>query len=227
MGLTLGSYLEESRRVPAGFLFAVPLFACYEAGLLLMPPGGPRNAADAILKGALGLEGRLGSLLLNAGVLATFLVLALRGGAARRFRLMPLVLLESGTWAVLLVPLIALLPLAGGIAPESRAGQAILALGAGLYEETLFRLIPIAGGYFLLYRLLRVEMLWAVVLPLILSSIAFSAYHHLGPDGEPWDPRVFMFRFLAGVILAVLFLLRGFGVACWTHALYDVWVLLA
>ena len=41
------------------------------------------------------------------------------------------------------------------------------------------------------------------------------------------DSYVFLFRMMAGVFFALLFQLRGFGVAAGTHACYDVLVGLA
>jgi hypothetical protein len=33
-----------------------------------------------------------------------------------------------------------------------------------------------------------------------------------------------VFRFLAGALFAVVFVLRGFGIAAGAHALYDIYV---
>ena len=45
--------------------------------------------------------------------------------------------------------------------------------------------------------------------------------------GEPFTTPVFLFRFLAGVSLAALFVFRGLGVCVYTHAFYNVGLLLA
>jgi hypothetical protein len=58
----------------------------------------------------------------------------------------------------------------------------------------------------------------------LLAALAFSAFHYIGPYGDPWEIPSFLFRFLAGLVFSVLFLLRGFGIAAWTHALYDVFL---
>ena len=65
-----------------------------------------------------------------------------------------------------------------------------------------------------------------------LTSLAFAAVHlevlasHLGPGGEPYDPYVFLWRLLAGILLALLFRWRGPGVAAWCHACFNVALLL-
>jgi hypothetical protein len=60
----------------------------------------------------------------------------------------------------------------------------------------------------------------------VLSSLLFSAAHHIPPYGDPLELGVFTFRFLAGMIFASLFWFRGFAVAVYTHALYDLYVLI-
>ena len=61
---------------------------------------------------------------------------------------------------------------------------------------------------------------------LVVSSLLFSAAHHLGPLGEPFDAYVFTYRAVCGLLLGIVYLSRGFGVAVWTHALYNALVIL-
>ncbi|MDP9349538.1 MAG: CPBP family glutamic-type intramembrane protease, partial [Gemmatimonadota bacterium] len=102
----------------------------------------------------------------------------------------------------------------------------VLSLGAGIYEELLFRVL-LAGGLFVLFRQSGLPRLRAGVFATLVSALAFSAFHYVGPYGDPWALPSFTFRFLAGLAFSALFLVRGFGIAAWTHALYDVFLLLA
>ena len=43
--------------------------------------------------------------------------------------------------------------------------------------------------------------------------------------GDLFTLNSFTYRFIFGLILNGLYLARGFGVAAWTHALYDVMVI--
>ena len=43
--------------------------------------------------------------------------------------------------------------------------------------------------------------------------------------GDPFALPSFAFRFVLGVVLTLIFVLRGFAAAVWAHALYDIWVL--
>lgn len=233
-------YLRESRRWENAVLLVVPLLALYEIGLLLTSVP-VRNAAEvylllgaARLLGAPGIVGREGLLMLNGLVLAAFLFA--RWSTRKRpvpRGTIPLLLAESLSWALILAPVI--LGVRGLIRIALRSGDpaatplesAVLGLGAGLYEELLFRLLLIAGGYVLLVRGLRVDPIWAQVFLVILSALLFSAYHHVGRYAEPYTPASFVFRFLAGVIFGLLYIWRGFAVVCWSHALYDVLVAFA
>jgi membrane protease YdiL (CAAX protease family) len=66
----------------------------------------------------------------------------------------------------------------------------------------------------------------AVALALLASSILFSAMHHIPPYGDPLHLGVFVFRVLAGCFFGLVYWFRGFAVAVYTHALYDIYVLL-
>jgi membrane protease YdiL (CAAX protease family) len=111
--------------------------------------------------------------------------------------------------------------LAAGIGPKDPVAQLITFVGAGIYEEVLFRLV-LMGGLVAVLRVAQVPGLLAGLLAAVGSALAFAAAHHLGPYGEPMDGFVFVFRALAGLYFAALFYFRGFGVAVGAHAGYDV-----
>ena len=63
-----------------------------------------------------------------------------------------------------------------------------------------------------------------MIMAFFFAVMIFSAVHYIGVYGDPFTLASFSFRFLFGLILNGIFLWRGFGVAAWTHALYDVMV---
>ncbi len=97
-----------------------------------------------------------------------------------------------------------------------------LSLGAGLYEELFFRVILVSGLLFLFKQF--TQMKTAFLLSIIIAALLFSAVHYIGELGDTFTAASFLFRFLFGVALNILYLRRGFGVAAWTHAFYDVMV---
>jgi hypothetical protein len=44
----------------------------------------------------------------------------------------------------------------------------------------------------------------------------------VGPHGDRLELGSFAFRAVAGLLFSTLYLLRGFGITAWTHALYDL-----
>ena len=62
----------------------------------------------------------------------------------------------------------------------------------------------------------------AGVVATLAGALVFSAFHYIGPYGDRLELGSFAFRTVAGVLFSGLYLLRGFGIAAWTHALYDL-----
>ncbi len=94
-------------------------------------------------------------------------------------------------------------------------------LGAGVYEEVLFRLCLVPVSYGLL-RAFLIPRRPAILLSVLSTSILFSAAHYLGPAADQLTLFSFVFRALAGVYFALLFVTRGFGITVGSHAAYDL-----
>ena len=101
-----------------------------------------------------------------------------------------------------------------------------LCVGAGVFEELVFRAGLLLGLYALARSALSADRLTSALVALLISSYVFSAYHHWGVFGEPYNGAVFAFRFHAGLVLGTLFLTRGLGIAALAHGVYDVMVTL-
>jgi hypothetical protein len=104
----------------------------------------------------------------------------------------------------------------------------ITGVGAGIYEELVFRLILISVLVLVLQDVLRMRARTAIIISVLVSAALFSAHHHVilvnGSIGKvvPFSWTAFGFRTLAGVYFAGLFALRGFGITAGTHAFYDI-----
>jgi membrane protease YdiL (CAAX protease family) len=140
---------------------------------------------------------------------------------------------EAALYAVTMGTVIALLMervLGLGLDPGSaalghKAQAVVLSLGAGVHEELVFRL-GIMGGATAALLLVGVERRLAVGVALVASALLFSAAHHAGPLGEPFDRAVFVYRALAGVVFGLVFYFRSLAHAAYAHFLYDLYVLL-
>jgi len=131
--------------------------------------------------------------------------------------------LESVAWALPLTVLgivAVMAPMAGADLHDlSWQARATIALGAGLYEELVFRMILLAALHMVFVDVARMPEKWGGVLAVVISAVAFAAYHRsVGID----QPALMGFFFLAGVYLAVLFVTRGLAIACLVHVIYDL-----
>jgi membrane protease YdiL (CAAX protease family) len=230
------SYFQATRHPWPSLLFLLPLLASYEAGIYCL--GGPqpdalRNGADAWLHYGLQYVGVHFAYAPPALIALFFLGWSY---AARDKKPQDMVGVVSGMVIETIFFALGLWGLSRAQAPlldhfgirlnwgpsqTQAVGQSITFIGAGIYEEVLFRLVLYSGLAFLL-RLAFVPSILAVPIAAAGSAALFSAAHHVGPFGEPYQGQVFLFRLLAGVYFAVVYRLRGFGVAAGAHALYDV-----
>ena len=111
------------------------------------------------------------------------------------------------------------------IARMSWETRLMLSLGAGVFEELLFRVI-LVSALATLGRVLGFSQVAAGVFAAIVGALIFSAFHYVGPFGERFDIQSFAFRAVSGLAFSGLYLTRGFGITAWTHALYDAFLLL-
>ena len=96
-----------------------------------------------------------------------------------------------------------------------------LSIGAGIWEETLFRLLLFNLILFLFMRFFPDLDFFNVLFCILLSSIIFSLFHYIGVNVESFNWYMFFVRFLAGMSLSFIYYYRGYGVVSITHIFYD------
>ena len=128
----------------------------------------------------------------------------------------------TGTLTSLLLRGPSLLAIAPGGATLDLPTQLMVSLGAGIYEELLFRVLLVGALARLGAVLFGWKPLWAGVMATVVGALIFSAFHYIGPLGDTLELSSFLYRTVAGILLSALYLTRGFGITAWTHALYDV-----
>lgn len=248
MGLPTG-YLPATRHPWPCLLFVVPLVAAYEAGVLMLGGTNPetiRNGADHWLRIALGSVGVRFFWVPPTLLLLVFLVWTCRRWSDRPGDLVGVLsgmVIESvsfalGLWTLsrLLAPLLLQagieLNVAGEVEPPTLSAAepalrlVVTYLGAGIYEEAVFRLVLFTCMVGLL-RFVDLSSTTSALIAGVVSAVIFSAAHHVGPYGQVYSNYLFLFRVLAGLYFAVLYQTRGFGIAVGTHACYNVMVSVA
>jgi hypothetical protein len=210
----------------------LPVFIGYHLGVVFL---NVKNASD-VVTGVL-LQVAEGSkalyLLLTAGIGVVFAgIFAWRGkGQAFKVSKFAQIAIEGVVYALLMR--LAGAYVVGALFAGSKKmalggfGGLVMSLGAGFYEELTYRLILFGGGLALLRIPLfsgvskkLVAVVWAVV-----CAAIFSGVHYLGPLGDSFELRSFVFRVVLGLALTAIFTWRGFAAAVWAHAVYDIWVL--
>ncbi|MCC6217791.1 MAG: CPBP family intramembrane metalloprotease [Polyangiaceae bacterium] len=211
----------------------LPIFVAYHLGVVFLPV---RNAADFVTRELVALADHsvLGYSLLTLGLGGAYVAGLLVAGrrTALDWSRFALVAVEGIAYAI------AMRLVAGWVVGKLSLGAfgggaftgLVMSLGAGFYEEVAFRVVLYGLGARLLVLLLvkeptaprrwLVRVGWAMV-----AAAVFSGWHYVGALGDPFEVRSFVFRWVCGVVFTLIYAARGFAPAVWTHALYDVWVL--
>lgn len=217
-------------------VFLLPLILFYEIGCLYIQPasatapGQERVVAFHLLQVFFELFGSTGVWMPGMAVVIILLCthLASRKPWEVRRRAVGMMYAECAALALPLLLFNSVLRASPVDAPPEREvlAEAILGVGAGVYEELVFRLILVSLIYMVAADFMGVRHGTALVAAVLISSVAFSAHHYppLGSDAFSLD--TFAFRTVAGVYLGALFVYRGYGPAAGTHAVYNLLVTL-
>ena len=226
------SYLRESHNPYYSIVATLPLLIAYELLLAITshPHWQVRNAADVWLRKILATF----DLSSQQATIAMILILLVLIPVVRR-KYAPLkrsyfayMFLETIVYSLCLGLVINLIlrtlflatPMSGGFLQNIA-----LSLGAGLFEEFAFRVILLNALFFGLKPILK-NVLLSASIAIFMASFLFSLSHYVGNLSDPFDFYSFIFRWMAGLLFTVIYFLRGFAVAAYTHAFYDIWVVL-
>ena len=229
------SYFLKSRTSFYSFLFTLPLFFLYEANIVFLSWDDilvVRNGADFLMRNILesfdiyGLYG-LG-LVFFLGLLVTYIFFIKEDHQQEvKVNFLFIMLAESMLWSfVLYFSLFKFMVLLMNPTGKTILQQVTLAIGAGIYEEFLFRVLLIAGLSGILGFVFMWDKTFKNIIAVVLSGGIFSAFHFMGEYGDFFSMELFLIRFFAGLFLGVLYMYRGFGITAYTHSIYDLIVLI-
>ena len=232
----LKAYWRQSKSPFYSLLFALPMLIIYELMIFSFNHSdiiGLRNGADILFRQFFGLFNVYGFYLVGFLVLTALLISYYfhnRQEENRQFRYQYfiLMLLESIVFAFIMfifVDKIGSVLLSKGFTPNKKE-LVVLALGAGVYEEFIFRVILISGFTFFLKDILRLHSVTSAVLSVIAAALIFSLFHYMGSLGDVFEIKSFLIRFMAGIFLSILYVFRGYGITAYTHTFYDLLVIL-
>lgn len=245
-------YFAESRWPLPILVFLLPLVALYELGSIWLWSSsvsddlpGYKIRAHHLLEQAIRIFGVSGVYL--PGILVVLVLLAWHIASGHRWKVRLTTILgmaiESVAWCVplLVLSVIAtdLLGLGQAAAGFQVEGEAVsgtgehlwrvrllVAIGAGVYEELLFRLLGLTAIAWLLCRGGQLKRSTASAIAVGLTAILFALYHDLSMAGDAPSWGYIAYFMILGGAFGVLYLFRGFGIVVAAHALLDAVLLL-
>lgn len=223
------AYRRATRDPVYSVLILLPLVIAFEISESWLRPAGVPSArliAPGAIRDLFGWLGATGKWLPAIIVGATLIGMQLARSTASKPRtgFALLSILEGiGLALPLVLVSFALLGRAGvPVGGAATTYRTVLAVGAALYEEFVFRLVLISALLFLFRDLMRLKHSGAAALSMAVAAAVFSAAHFppVGSVGFGW--LEFFFYLSAGAYLSVLFLSRGLPIAVICHAAYNI-----
>ncbi len=235
---TLKTYFSDTKNLLYSFLISLPLFLAYELLILISQPDSSqivRISVDSWFKSIFSLFGvnTVSITLLIVALFGMFILYKEREQLRElRFKYFPAMIGESTIYAVLVtlvatyfVSMVFAISANDPISSLTGLQKFALSLGAGLYEELFFRVILVSVLILVFQKVFNNKNWAAITAAVVLSAFLFSMVHYVGSMGDPFTLSSFTYRFVFGLILNGIYVWRGFGIAAWTHALYDLMVL--
>lgn len=230
-------YFRTTNTLLYSYLISLPLLLLYEVLIFLAQPDTEqvvRISIDVWIKTLFSYFGRdvLSLTLILAALIGLVVLYRERKKlGALKIRYFFTMLIEASFYAFLLALLISvtvsgLLQMVqlSPVETLSTLQQLALSLGAGLYEELFFRVILVSVLLYVFKKIFAQKSV-AFAVAILLAAAIFSLVHYFGAYGDPFTFGSFLFRFLFGLALNAIYLWRGFGMAAWTHAIYDLMVI--
>lgn len=230
------SYLQQTRGILYSYLISVPLLIAYEILIWISQPPDQavRISVDLLFKSIFQSFGvnAISATLIVAAVIGAMILYTKKSELPHLKKIYFLsMILESAVYAVLVtVVIIGFLEtilsmrVYNSVEALNKIQLFALSLGAGLYEELFFRVI-LVGGLAAILKYFNSKKGGAYVVAALIAAFIFSTVHYIGEFGDTFTLGSFLFRFLFGLALNLIYVTRGFGIAAWTHAIYDILVI--
>ena len=229
------SYWNVTKNIYYSLLFIFPMLFLYESMCWIQYFGQSaeiRNGADVLIRQIIvgmgnGSEIVYGLLLMIVLFGVMFLNRRVVRNGKLKFTFLLLMIVESLVWCIGFIIIMSaseqllLSIMERNIIPE----QFYLAIGAGIWEELLFRVGVIGLALSFLTKIVGYSGIYSVIIAVIFSAVIFSLFHYLGPFGDNFSYKSFYLRTLAGIFLGSLYMFRGFGITVYTHIFYDMFII--
>ena len=225
------SYFKVTKNIYYSLLFIFPMLFLYEIMSWIQYSDSPveiRNGADVFFRQLIMGFGKYSEFVYGLILFTViFTILIINRNVVRKGRIKLTFLLymlsESLLWSIGLIVLMSISErlllsiLERNIIPE----QFYLAIGAGIWEELLFRVGAIGLSLSFLTNIGYSDV-FSTLIAILFAALLFSLFHYLGQFGDIFTYKSLYLRTLAGVFLGSLYLFRGLGITVYTHIFYDM-----
>lgn len=218
---SITGYIKDTRTPVYSFIAIFPLIILYDILVLLTKPNYVARAglwADWFLS-LVRINTVFGKIAFVTLVFLFFAFISLRNKKTQiRAVYFPVMVIESIFYAYFFSNAVFFIKKSLMLSVFSSSDGLVLSIGAGFYEELFFRFIPM--------MILRLSVkngdkkTILVLVTILTSSLLFSIFHYIGPEAFSFES--FIYRFISSVILFIIFITRGFGIAVYTHTIYDL-----
>lgn len=229
--MLFNNYFKQSKSPFYSFIFILPLFIIYEFGISVISSKDLptiRNGADVLLRKILatvGISGVYGmALMLLIGIVIAFFIH--RGKFKElsiRSNYFIIMIFESIFWSIILFIILS----QGQLLLSNGTGklliqQIVLSIGSGIFEEFVFRVILVSGLALIVGLFVKKRYWYKMTISIVIAAVIFSAFHFIGEYADLPQTNLFLLRFVAGIVLGYIYILRGFGIAAYSHSFYNL-----
>lgn len=226
------TYWDATREPIYCLAFLFPLVLAYEFGSVLLRPAlAPEQQlfAQSLVERALAWFGAVGFWVPGLVLLAILVGWQVLGGGRWQIRAwIPVLMLVE--CCVLTLPLLVLdrlatLEIVSPLSQELKLNL-VLALGAAIYEELIFRFLLMTGVAWLITHGMQMPRSTAMIFAGAASGLLFAICHFEPIGSVSFSWMSLAFYGISGVYLATLFAQRGLGICAGCHAAYNLAIVL-
>ncbi len=225
-------YFYASKNILYSLLLIFPMLFLYEILGFIQNYGSHyhiRNGADAIIRHLFSHFGENAHLFYGTSLFLLFLIVCVKNlnfikNNKIKIHYLAMMIFESLIWSLAL-----LICIKGSTSfflssPYSYnlLEQFYLSIGAGIWEELLFRFSLLSVLIVFINKVLNYSLIFSQCISIFISGIIFSLFHYIGIFGDVFTWYSFSIRSIAGFFLGSIFLFRGLGISVYTHIFYDM-----
>ena len=232
MTVKKNTYFSNSKDILVSLIFIFPFVLLYEIICFFYFQDKNyqiRNSADVIIRDFFNLFGSFSDEIYSITLFAILLFIYFVNKSSNKkilinYKYLILMFIEGIVFGFLLLLLlndISIFYIPDHLYQSNLLLNLYLCIGAGIWEEILFRLLLFSFLYKFIKSLFKEQDIIVLFLSVVLSAILFSLFHYIGNNADIFNLNTFLIRTFGGIFLGLLYYYRGFGIVVISHISYD------